>query len=286
MTLFGKDPFFKRLDIKRQQDRRRSNFERWRNIIIAKVFSLDGSVDVENKPDYVWIHEWGLDESPAQALRGGINVSDGMPVLVSKDPKEPHHWKIIGIYTGGLLPNTDHSLGKYAVGYHATNHQMPAEDNVGPDPVRVWMPAFAPLKSEGNGTDLTITVWGEIPYWYDGAPQLAPGNLVDLTASIPAAGNTRYVLVYLDMTDGTIGTADGLEVVIGNTPTPPALPTNAIPSSLVQLSDGQTAVTTATHITDARNLYGSAQSDYSDIVVDDTTGNVVTDDVLGEVVWE
>jgi hypothetical protein len=277
------DPYFLGRDVKRQQASRWSNFERWRNVIIAQVFEIDGTIEVPNKPDYVWIHEWGSDYSPAQALRGGTYAADGMPVLVARDPKDPHNWKILGEYTGGLDPSVDNQIFRYSIGPHGDNHQMPAEDNVGPDPVRVWMPAFAPLKCEGNGSDLIVTVWGEIPYWYDGAPEIAAGNLYDLTSHLPGSGNTKYALVYMDMTSGLIEVQDGLETTIGNTPEKPALPANSLPSALVQLTFGQTDITTVDDIIDARNLYGTAQSDYSDIMVDED-GNVMTDGV--DVMWE
>lgn len=298
------DPYFARRELQERQKRRFGHFERWRDIIIAQVFSIDGEIDVPDKPDYVWVHEWGSDYSPAQALRGGTQVVDGMPVMVSKDPKAPFHWRIIGPYTGGLVPGVTYDIHRYDNAPHGPNHQWPTEATKGSDAVMAWQPAFAPLKTEGNGNDLMVTVWGEISYWYDGVPYIATGNRIDLTPYMPASGNTKYVLTYLDKTDSYVDIADGAEVLIGNTPVPPALPNNAIASALVQLTYGQTEVVTETDVTDARDIYGgggggpsaSPTAEGQMIFVDatltmvwgspmiDEDGNIMTDG--DQIMWE
>ena len=277
------DPYITQRDIKAQRKAQWKNFENWRNIIVAQVFSIGGNIEVPNKPDYVWIHEWGSDLSPAQAMRGGVTVVDGMPVLVSKDPREPYNWKIIGVYTGGLLPGVDHSLGRYESTTHGANHQMPSEDNIGPDPVRIWAPAYMPLKCEGNGTNLIVSIWGEISYWYGGVPRIATGNAIDMTLYMPSSGNTKYVLVYLDLPSGYVKAVGGAEIAIGNTPNYPVTPSNALPSAIVQLTFGQTAIATVDDIVDARGSFGVTTNNYDDILVSEA-GDVMTD--AGYVLWD
>ena len=269
------DPYFTRRDIQNRQKERFGHFERWRDIIVGQVFSVGGSIDVPYKEDYVWIHEWGSDYSYAQALRGGTQVVEGMPVMVARDPKEPFHWRILGPYTGGLIPGVNYNIHRYDSAPHGENHQWPTEATKGSDAAQIWQPAFAPLKTEGNGSDLMVTVWGEVSYWYGGVPYIATGNRIDLTPYLPASGKTKYVLTYLDKTDGFVDIADGAEVAIGNTPVPPALPGDGIASALVQLTYGQTEVVTETDVIDTRDIYGDDAG--GDVV---GPGPTVTDDSI------
>lgn len=247
-------PYQKQRDLSLKRQLKFSNFEAWRDIVVGLVFSVGGSIDVPNKPDYVWVHEWGSDYSQAQALRSGITVEDGMPVMMARDPKNPFHWKILGLYTGGLDPGVTNQIIKYELGLHGQNHQWPAEDNKGLDAVPIFQPAISPFKTEGNGSDLIITLWGGT-FWYGATPYTFSGAQLDISSSVPTAGNTRYVLVGVDKTTNTIDTVDGSTVAVPATPSVPTVPDDFLPSALVQLTGGQTDVTTVDDVTDTREMF-------------------------------
>lgn len=220
-----------------------------RNIQRAKVISVGGSVEVEFKPDYVWILHEGSDHGPTQARKGGVQVADGMPVHVAKDPRNPDEWQIIDIYYGGLSPGTVVQVVRYQVGTHAPNHQYPSEANIGSDPVLVYHPALQPLKTTGDAATLTVTVQPHT-YMYGARPKFFLGTTVDLTSSVPGAGLIRRVLIYLDEQTNTLLTVEGATVIDnGVLPVPyPDLPERGRASAYVSLSNGQAAVTTATHV--------------------------------------
>lgn len=244
-------------DIKILQGKKEEKLEPVRRPTPAKVFSVNGSINVANKAGYIWIHEYGSDESPAQALAGGITVLEGDWVTVIKEPKEPYPWQVIGYYMGNLSPLTYNLVTTHLASAHATNHQMPTETTVGVDPVLTYQPALQMLKTTGNGSTLIISVQS-YRYQYGGISKFFTGSTLDLTSSVPGSGLSRNVLIYLNETTNTLTTLEGTTVVSGGpfAPPIPALPIHGRPSAAVQLTNGQTAITTATHITDVRDFLG------------------------------
>lgn len=229
-------------------------FEKARSITLGVIASQGGSVEVADTPGKVWVSEWGNPESKVAAWKGGnINYIEGTPVQLGRDPKDPFQWQIIGLYEGSLLPGSHHDTTLFTVGPHGQNHQMPSEGNLGTDPVKVWMPAFQPLKTTGSGSSLTITTQ-PVVYQRDGVRYAWGGQNTDLTSLLPGAGLVRRVLVYLDALTNTLKTIGGTTVVNnGVIPIPyPELPIGGIFSAYVKLANAQTAIVTATHVEDAR----------------------------------
>ena len=122
------------------------------------------------------------------------------------------------------------------------------------DAVKVYQPAIQSLKTTGNGTDLTVTTQALI-YLVDGVRKSFVGAETDLTSYVPStAGQTRRVLLYLDKSTNTLNVSSGT-AVSGAIPIPyPTAPADSIPSAYVKLTNAQTAVTTATHVEDARGF--------------------------------
>jgi hypothetical protein len=270
----------------RRQQAADDRYDPNRDVEIGEVFEVDGTHEVEEKPDQSWVHQWFQDNSQAQVLRNGFTILSGVPVKLAQDPKSPFRYRIIGVYDSSVDISQPNLLDRFAVGEHGDNHRWMTEDNKGPDAFHTGMPAFASGKVEGNDSDLTITVWGPIPYWYNDTPYVADGNRVNLTGYMPAAGNTKYVWAYLDRTNGFVGIVSGDEVLSTATPPYPTMPGNAKPLGLVQLTDGQTAITTATHVIDTREPFAPTKQEYLGAIIIDEDGTVVTDSIAGEVVWE
>jgi hypothetical protein len=115
-------------------------------------------------------------------------------------------------------------------------------------------------------------------------------------------------LVYLNELTNSIAIVEGATVASGGAiPVPyPSIPSNARASAFVQLTNGQTAITTATHILDTRDflvpgnagaalpsatqagqiVYAGEGGEWTAAtpVVDPVTGNIVTDPVDGTIV--
>ena len=242
-------------NIKILQGQKKKKLEPVRLPVLAKVFDISGSHEVANKPGYVWIHEYGSDESPAQALAGNVSVQAGDWVTVIKDPKEPYQWRIVGYYTGNLDPGTYNLVINHLTGPHATNHQMPTELSSGTDPVLIFQPAMQMLKTTGDGATLTVSTQDYV-YQMSGIRRHYGGSTTDLTASVPGAGLVRKVLIYLDENTNVLKIVNGSTVTYGGaSPVPyPVLPTGGRPSAYIELYNGQTAITSGTHTEDARDF--------------------------------
>lgn len=256
MTNYRQSLYDKAQDLKRQRQSRARVFERWQDVAYGKVFSIGGSVDISFKPGYVWVHEWGMAHSPAQAFKGMIIVKEGDWVKMKKHPKDPHLWQIIDYWTGGQEPGNYAQVIRHLVALHGQNHYYPSETDPGIDKVLVWPPAWQPFKTTGDGTTLTITVqrgW----YFYSNRFKIFNGRTLDLTTHIPAAGLVRRVLVYVIKATKELGTVDGATVPsVGAIPIPyPDAPADSIPSAYVTLTNGQTFITTATDVVDARDMH-------------------------------
>jgi hypothetical protein len=70
---------------------------------------------------------------------------------------------------------------------------------------------------------------------------------IDLSDCLPASGQARFVLTYLDLGTNEIGLVAGDATVDSAviTPAPPFVPANSIPSALVRLAGGMSDVTEA-----------------------------------------
>jgi len=248
-------------DIKRRRQAHDRGFEIWRDVAYGEVFAIGGNVDISFKPGYVWVHEWGMEYSPAQAFKGGITVKEGDWVKMARNPKDPHLWQIIDYWAGGLDTADYAQVIRHLVGEHGLNHQYPSEADPGADKVLVYQPALQPLKTTGNGTNLTITTQACI-YLLGGVHKVFNGSQMDLTSHVPAAGLTRRVLIYLNEATKVLTALDGATVPTGGAlPIPyPSCPIGGRPSAFVTLANGQTTITTVDDIEDARDFLKGVDS--------------------------
>lgn len=207
----------------------------------ATIVEVNGSTSPSNQPNMVWIRQFGQNGSQYYVLNDTtLNVA-GTPVWVGRDPKPPFREKILGVYVGGISSGDTTIINNYNIGPHATTHQVPSDSSVGSDPVYIFQAALMPLKCVANG-DLTVTIH---PLTYnDGTTKkYFGGQIRDLSGNVPAFGYTRKVLIYLDPSSNTIKLENGTDaLLLGGIVTNPDM--LGIPSALVQLSFGQTAITT------------------------------------------
>lgn len=223
---------------------------------LATIQSVHGSVHPSNRPDYVWIAENAQPESRHVVFNNRVTPVAGLQVWVQQSPNPPHQLEIAGVYVSAADPGS--TIGPLSLPNHAKNHQYPSEAAPGNDPVLIYQPALQPFKTTGNGVDKLVLVQ---PYIYHvaGVRYVFAGTGFNLTAYSPSAGNDRRILIYLDLTDHTVKLLLGSQVP---TATPsvapyPDVPANSVPSAYVLLQDGQTAITTADHIDDTRDLWGA-----------------------------
>lgn len=224
---------------------------------VAKIVEVNGSTSPPNRPNLVWVMEYAQPDHAFPVFNDRVVPVNGLPVLVVEDPQHKKQLKIEGIYTGAILEGEEISAGAFNLPLHAPNHQMPSESSLGIDPVKIYQPALTILKTEGQST--LIVVVGSYIYNNGGTRFELPKQNLDLTTHVPGIGLIRYVLVYLDLDSNALAILDGVAVLNnGIIPIPlPSIPSNAIPSAYVKLANGQTSITTATHIVDTRDFLGA-----------------------------
>lgn len=247
--------FIRIRDLIKLKRQREDTFEPWRDISIGKVTAVEGSIN-SARPGHLWVVLWGEDGSPTQVFNPGFTLAEGDWVKIGLDPKGPFRWTILKYWAGDVDPEFLGRIARHEIGLHGWNHQWPTEAAPGPDVVRIYQPALSLLKTEGNGTDLTISVQG-LEYNTGGLQRSFLGGQADLTSSVPStASHIRAVLVYIDTNTNTIQTIDGTSVLDNGAieiPRPP-VPGEGRISSYVFLITGQTAVVTATDVDDARDF--------------------------------
>ncbi len=243
-------------DIKeREKEEQRKTFEPFHNDLPAVIKTVDGVTRPANKQAMTWVSFYNQPESRVLVHNPTTNDVAETPVWVGPEARPPHRFIIKGVYYGGISDEVDHGGGALESAPHAQAHQWPTEATPGPDKVLVFQPALQPLKMTGTGSTLVVTIQPHL-YTRNGRPIQFIGSTLDLTSSVPSVASTkRKTLVYLDEETKVMRVVDGPTVPTGGAliPSRPNLPVGGRMSGYVELTNGQTAITTATHIEDWRD---------------------------------
>lgn len=225
---------------------------------LAQIVNVHGSVFALNRPNYVWIAESAQPESRHIVFNKNVAAVAGLNVWVTKSPKPPYQLEIEDVYVSAMLESEDVAI--FNLPLHGVNHQYPSEADPGIDKVLTFLPAIQPLKTTGNGVNLIVTTQPYI-YHLGGVRLTFSGDLTDLNAYLPSAGQDVRLLLYYDLNIGGMGVVSGTEVPTGDPAPYPDIPTDAVPSAYVLLQDGQVVVDNALHIDDTRDIWGADRGD-------------------------
>jgi len=234
------------------------NFEPYVQLFPAVISSRAGSSTFSELSDnYTWIRVFNRPESLAPAFNPTSIREIGTPVWVKKYPKGPYRWEIVGVNSSYAAVSEQTEVNRFNLPIHGANHVTYEEATPAVDPIYVYQPMNMILKTVGDGATLTVSTY---PYeTYD-----FPGATTDLTASVPGSGLIRSVLIYYNTNTETLSTVNGTTVTDdGITPIPrPDIPAgiSGVKSAWVILANGQTAVTTAEDVIDARDFLGQSAS--------------------------
>ena len=249
------------VEVKKAVKQRDKKFDPNRVIVPAVVVAVDGETSPANRPNQTWVDEYGVGSNYSLAWNPTGITDAGVPVLVAKSPKPPHERTILGVNLAMLNQGnqSDVDVRILTLPRHARTHQWP-EGNPGRDVVRVYQPAMMQLRTAPL-TGLSVSVYRLI-YRLGNTTEEFPGQIVDLTTSVPGVGMIRRTLIYLDKATGVIGTLDGTPVLNnGIIPVPsPDIPADTIPSADVVLTGGQTTIAEA-NIVDRREYLERGESD-------------------------
>lgn len=275
-------------DLELTRKKKLSSFEESRDVRPAVIVKEGGSTTYDTLgQNWTWIsysNQLTLNRSPV--WNPTTLKEEGTAVLVARQPKPPYRWEIIGANNAYEPPSSNVPMSQFNTGPHAGSHQIFDESSPGPDPLYVSMMMMLMLKTVGNGVDLTITIY---PYDYNfaGTTRYFAGANIDLTSSVPSAGLIRKVLIYLDRITGLPLTVDGTTVTDdGITPIPLPLPPHAdtTKSAWVTLANGQTIITTADDVDDARDPLDVGSSDTA-VPTPTGPGQVFMSDDLSNPFW-
>lgn len=253
-----------------------------------------GGVSVPGREDYVYARDTLDDPRIQEVFNKRVEGADGTPIIVGELYWQPGLDQVIAIdwdaYAGSVWGG-----GFSGVPAHGQAHQYPSEADPGGDPVLVFQPALQPLKLTGNGADMTVTVQS-LAYDHNGTYKRFAGGTADLTAYVPATASTVVsILVCLDTESNGLVTVSGGEVADTVAIVPkPSIPADHIAAGYVQISTGQTSVSTEDDITDGRAFLMAPPNDlakdgtfgaYVPItdnagwVVDEKTGVLIMDEI-------
>lgn len=231
--------------------------ENARSFSLGVLVSIGGSVSVAGRPDYVWVREFNEYESVSQVLNRTVQPVAGSPVKIGRLENKPFERAVLGAWdrTAAFTDYTEEAGQSLSSTRHNSSHEWKNETNFGSDVVRVYAPAIQPLKVMGDGATLTVSVNGG-NYFYRGTARSFAGGYKSLSSSVPGtAGQSRYALVYLNANNNAVTVVNGTATTL--TPTYPDIPVAAIPLAFVLLTNAQTAITTSTHVVDARMFVNS-----------------------------
>lgn len=228
------------------------SLEPYVDIFPAVIASQNGSTTVAFLSDnYTWVRLFGRPEGLAPAFNQTTLSEVGTPVWVKRFPKGPYNWQIVAVNKSYITETDSTLIGRYDLPVHGANHVTIIESSPAADPIKVYQPMNMILKTEGDGATLTVSTYPYQAYGF-------LGITTDLTASVPGAGLIRAVLFYFNVDTESLSTVEGTAVTDdGITPIPrPDIPdgVNGVKSAWVYLANGQTAVTTADDVVDARDF--------------------------------
>lgn len=221
----------------------------------ATIKSLGGSTSPTSQPGKTWVSFLNQPESLIPVWNPTSLSTAETHVWVGPSEYPPFALAIKGPYQGAVDPSTSFPTSGGAAGTpnHGSSHQLADETNPGASPTLTYQPMLQMLKTTGDGSSLVVLTFPHI-YFYEGSRLFFGGKYQTLAAYVPAAGQSRRVLIYLNPILNQAEYVAGTAITAGVMPIPyPTIPEGMYPSAFVTLSGGQTTVTTATDIEDTRD---------------------------------
>lgn len=255
-------------DVLLARGQRETQFEKDQKTFLAVLAGVDyaNSAAVARQPGHVWFQEleqYG-DATPGIAFNRKAPPIPGLKVTIKQWPKAPFDYEVIDWDATGIKDLPDYT-GTPLLPQHAQDHID------GYDPLILPTRNLAALRTYITPGNTTLKV-NVAPYGDFGGQ-----NDLNLSASKPASGLARYVLVYLDPTDNTIKTVNGDTATDLDTvpPTKPAVPSGGIASAYVRIDGDQTAISEA-DIVEARSIFSGSGGGWpftTSLITVDPSGN-------------
>lgn len=158
------------------------------------------TIVVAERPDFVYVRIRGATGEVVQAFNDMVAEVFDLPVIISRDPKVRHLWRVTGRDIGQY---GDWGGGSY-LPPHGDTHTFIGAEGYGSDPVwivkRQWLP-FLPMPNPSG----TNAIFIEQDYWYwEGRFRFWPGSGTDdLFQFRPTGGaHGRFVTIFMRGDEG------------------------------------------------------------------------------------
>ena len=201
---------------------------------------------VAARPDFVYVRIRGATGEVVQAFNDNVAEVWDLPVMVARDPKFKHIWRI----TGRDIAQYGDWGGASYLPPHGGTHTFVGAEGYGSDPSWITKRQFLPFLPMPNPSG-TNTILIEEDYWYwEGRFRYWPGSgTVDLLTFRPTGGgHGRFVTVYMRGDEGILDYLVGPEFSLLSPPTDPTdfilvpAPDVGIPICAVSLQTGTTNI--------------------------------------------
>lgn len=240
-----------KLRLNQQLNKKADEKPRYRSVICAADGSrTTGDMWADENNKIVWhqlFGSGGIGRAKCAIITPELNLG----VEVSQIDNRLAEWEVVG---------DDPFLRRTATDNR--NYQTIAPTDLQPGGrLMLWVDSrqIEPLATwDTAGTLLVNVTTGDYPY-LGARKSFAGQNGIDLAASVPGAGLTRYVGLYLDAANA-LQTINGATTTIGLTPAEPTWPAGAFRLSVVQLDNGQTSIDFANDIFDKRMPWSDEQA--------------------------
>lgn len=240
-----------KLRLSQQLNKKANEKPKFRSVICAADGSrTTGDMWADENNKIVW-HQLFGSGGIGRAKCTIITPELGLGVEVSQIDSRLAEWEVVG---------PDPFLRRTATDNR--NYQTIAPTDLQPGGrLMLWVDSrqIEPLATWDTAGTLQVNVTaGDYPYL--GTRKSFVGqNGIDLAASVPGGGLTRYVGLYLDASNA-LQTVNGATTTIGLTPAEPSWPAGAFRLSVVQLDNGQTSIDFANDILDRRLAWSDEQA--------------------------
>ena len=221
----------------------------------AMIGDGNGNVRVDGKPGWNWVR-YDYDSSKISMVRNLIlgHLGEGTPVWIGRAEPQDSFEQVLGIYWGPYSWTISQAvLDQYATAPHGDTHH----GATGNDPAPIVLENMANGKIIATDPE-SLYVNAQAFFYARGYSMIAfGGGGIDLSSYVPLVAGHRYTLVYMNISDGSLGAIAGAIAPDPMTPDIPASLADTVPLGVVNMYFGMTEIYDRPDIYQCKILWGS-----------------------------
>jgi hypothetical protein len=230
---------------------------------VTVAVDYDNSPEVDNRPGFVWIVDWGHSSSPYQIFNTAVPLVVDLPVYVGVPLGSADDKRVILGADWSIIPYTTGYSGNSAHKNHAILHEW-KDGDVGQDPISTYMRSLVPLRVQIY-EDYTVYV-SPIIYGHGGGYRAFVGKYINLVSYKPGSGNIVRVLIYLNPDENDVYIKASNIVTTSETPRYIGAPPGMLLSGYIKISGDSTSLSEA-DIDDVRPFVTTPSISYNSLAL-------------------